>query len=333
MADKPKKTLNTSLSIVLALILMIVVFTLSIIFGSNNVDVQTIIEAITHYDETNQEHNVIVDIRLPRIFGALLVGIALAVAGAGIQSVTRNSLADPGLIGLNAGASVMLAVTYAFVDNLSFPVLIMMSFIGAIVGGSIVLLIGRSTRDGFNPIRLILAGAAVSALLSALAQAVTIYFRISQSIIYWTAGGVSATNWQQVAIGASVVIVAVILFLLLSRQLTIMSLGDSLALGLGQNVKAVRMFAMLLSMLLAGVAVAIVGQIAFVGLMVPHIARFLVGTDYRKVIPMTAILGATLVMGADTVARMMGEAPIGAIISFIGVPYFLYLIKRGARTI
>ena len=127
--------------------------------------------------------------------------------------------------------------------------------------------------------------------------------------------------------------ITIVLIVLLSRQLTILNLGESLAKGLGQNVGFIRALSLVLTMLLAGIAVAMVGQIAFVGLIVPHIVRFLIGTDYAKVIPVTAILGALLVLLADTAARMLGDAPVGAIVSFIGVPYFIYLIRKGGRTI
>lgn len=314
-------------------LLMVVIFLLSVVLGSAEIGISTVFNAIFNYDPTNMDHNIIVDIRIPRDIGALLVGVALAVSGAGIQSITRNSLADPGLIGLNSGAALMLALTYAVSPAVSFSILILTSFVGAMIGGTMVIMIGRSRRDGFNPIRLILAGAAVSALLSALSQVIALYFRLNQSLIFWSAGGVSGTSWKQLYIGVPIVIIVVVIFVLMSSQLSILNLGESVAKGLGQNVKFIRAFSIILSMLLAGIAVAIVGQVAFVGLMIPHIARFLVGTDYKKVIPLTAVLGGSLVVAADTVARLMGEAPVSAIISFIGVPYFLYLIKKGGQTI
>lgn len=143
----------------------------------------------------------------------------------------------------------------------------------------------------------------------------------------------SGTNWQQIQISVPIILVTLILLILMSRQLTILSLGDALAVGLGQNIKMVRTVALILSMLLAGVSVAMVGQVAFVGLIVPHIVRSWVGTDYMKVLPMTAVVGGTLVLGSDLVARLLGEAPMSAVISFIGVPYFFYLIRKGGRTL
>ena len=141
----------------------------------------------------------------------------------------------------------------------------------------------------------------------------------------------SGTTWHQLIWAIPVIVIALLILITISKQLTILNLGETLARGLGQNVAFIRGITLILAMVLAGVAVAMVGQIAFVGLMVPHIVRFLVGTDYARVIPLTAVLGGLLVLVADTLARMMGEAPVGAIISFIGVPYFLYLVKKGGR--
>ncbi|KOR89256.1 FecCD family ABC transporter permease [Paenibacillus solani] len=333
MRSKRLALIHTFLKFTIAGLIMMALFLLSVVLGSANINIPTIFQAIFDFDPLNINHMIIVDIRIPRNIGALLVGIALAVSGAGIQSVTRNSLADPSLIGLSSGAALTLSLTYALSPSVPFSILILTSFVGAIIGGTMVMMIGRSRRNGFNPIRLILAGVAVSALLSAISQAVSLYFRLNQSLIFWSAGGVSGTTWEQLYIGMPVVIMAVIIFFLMSRQLTILNLGESVAQGLGQNVKFTRVATIILSMLLAGISVAIVGQVAFVGLMIPHIARFLVGTDYRRVIPLSAMLGASLVVGADTVARLMGEAPVSAIISFIGVPYFLYLIKKGGKPI
>ena len=259
--------------------------------------------------------------------------MALAVAGAVIQGVTKNGLADPSLIGLNSGATFGLALMYAFYPEAPFLLLMVCGFLGALLGGFIVLMIGRSRRDGFNPMRIILAGAAISALLTALSQGVALIFRLNQSLTFWSAGGISGTTWGQLIWSGPIIIVTLIIILAISKQLTILNLGESLAKGLGQNVSAIRGLSLILSMILAGVAVAMVGQIAFVGLMVPHIVRFIIGTDYSKVLPLTAIFGGVLVLVADMIARLLGEAPVGAIISFIGVPYFLYLVKKGGRSI
>lgn len=331
MTTKRKGKLSFTATFVIAVLLLIGVLIISILFGDAKIHLSTIFEAVFNYDSKNQQHNIISEIRIPRDIGAILVGVALGTSGAVIQGVTKNGLADPSLIGLNSGASFMLALTFAFYPTAPFLVMIFAGFIGALIGGFIVLMIGRSRSDGFNPMRIILAGAAVSALLTALSQGVALLFRLNQSLTFWSAGGVSGTTWNQLIWAAPFIIIALVIIISMSKQLTILNLGETLAKGLGQNVAFTRAISLILSMVLAGIAVAMVGQIAFVGLMVPHIVRYLVGTDYARVIPLTAVVGGLLLLVADTVARMLGEAPVGAIISFIGVPYFLYLVKRGGR--
>ena len=308
----------------LSMILLITLF-ISTLIGDAKIQASTIIEAIFNYNPSNQQQNIINEIRIPRNIAA--------VSGAIIQGVTRNSLADPALIGLNSGASFALALTYAVLPNTSFLILMFAGFLGAILGGAIVLMIGRSRRDGFNPMRIILAGAAVSAMLTALSQGIALAFRLNQTVTFWTAGGVSGTTWSHLKWAIPLIGIALFIILTISKQLTILNLGESLAKGLGQNVTMIRGICLIIAMILAGIAVAIAGQVAFVGLMVPHIARFLIGTDYAKILPLTALLGGILVLVADVIARYLGEAPVGAISSFIGVPYFLNLEKKGGRTI
>ncbi|WP_436962203.1 FecCD family ABC transporter permease [Staphylococcus shinii] len=331
MTTKRKGKLSFTATFIIAVLLLIGALIISILFGDAKIHLGTIFEAVFNYDSKNQQHNIISEIRIPRDIGAILVGIALGTSGAVIQGVTKNGLADPSLIGLNSGASFMLALTFAFYPTAPFLVMMFAGFIGALMGGFIVLMIGRSRSDGFNPMRIILAGAAVSALLTALSQGVALLFRLNQSLTFWSAGGVSGTTWNQLVWAAPFIIIALVIIISMSKQLTILNLGETLAKGLGQNVAFTRAISLILSMILAGIAVAMVGQIAFVGLMVPHIVRYLVGTDYARVIPLTAVVGGLLLLVADTIARMLGEAPVGAIISFIGVPYFLYLVKRGGR--
>ncbi len=187
----------------LSMILLITLF-ISTLIGDAKIQASTIIEAIFNYNPSNQQQNIINEIRIPRNIAAVIVGMALAVSGAIIQGVTRNSLADPALIGLNSGASFALALTYAVLPNTSFLILMFAGFLGAILGGAIVLMIGRSRRDGFNPMRIILAGAAVSAMLTALSQGIALAFRLNQTVTFWTAGGVSGTTWSHLKLGNSI---------------------------------------------------------------------------------------------------------------------------------
>ena len=314
-----------------SIILLFLALIVSILLGDAKVHISTIFDEIFNYKSSNQQHNIISEIRVPRDIGAILVGVALATSGAVIQGVTKNGLADQSLIGLNSGASFMLALTYAFYPSAPFLVMMLAGFLGALIGGLIVLIIGRSRSDGFNPMRIILAGAAVSALLTALSQGIALLFRLNQNLNFWSSGGVSGTTWNQLIWATPIILVSLVIIVAMSKQLTILNLGETLAKGLGQNVAVTRAVTLIISMILAGIAVAMVGQIAFIGLMVPHIVRYLIGTDYSRVIPLTAVVGGLLMLVADTLARLLGEAPVGAMISFIGLPYFLYLVKKRGR--
>ncbi|UMT76237.1 iron ABC transporter permease [Staphylococcus roterodami] len=334
MTKKESQTTLKFVTYVIGLsVLLVIALFISTLMGDAKIQASTILEAVFNYDPSNQQQNVINEIRIPRNIAAVIVGMALAVSGAIIQGVTRNGLADPALIGLNSGASFALALTYSLLPGTSFLVLMFAGFLGAILGGAIVLMMGRSRRDGFNPMRIILAGAAVSAMLTALSQGIALAFRLNQTVTFWTAGGVAGTTWTHLKWAIPLIGIALLIILMFSKQLTILNLGESLATGLGQSVTVIRGICLIIAMILAGISVAIAGQVAFVGLMVPHIARFLIGTDYTKILPLTALLGGLLVLVADVIARYLGEAPVGAIISFIGVPYFLYLVKKGGRTI
>lgn len=325
--------LKFSVYMLVAICVTVIAFIASMMLGQAHVSPHTIWTAIFQYDASNQAHNIIVEIRLPRDIGALIVGMALAVSGAVIQGVTKNGLADPSLIGLNAGAAFALAATFVFYPEAPFFVVILFSFMGAILGGVFVLSVGASQRGGYQPMRLILAGAAISALLTALSQGLALTYRLNQSINFWNAGGISSTTWQHLSISVPLVVTVTLILMLMRRQLTILSLGDAIAKGLGQNTTRISIIALLLTMLLAGISVAMVGQIAFVGLIIPHLVRFLVGTDYEKILPLSALFGGALVLIADIIARLLGEAPMSAIIAFIGVPFFLYLIKKGGRLV
>lgn len=313
------------------IIMLVAVLLMSFLFGAKETSIQMVYNAIFHYNPKIEDHNILREIRIPREIGAVFVGMALAVSGAVMQGVTRNGLADPGLLGLNAGASMMLALTLAVIPSAGYFTLMLAGFIGAAIGGILVMSVGSSKRGGFSPMRLVLAGAAVSALLTAASEGIALIFKLNQTLTFWSVGGVSGTTWKQLMISTPIIIVILIVLIIISRQLTILSLGDTLSKGLGQNSTLIRYISLIATMFLAGIAVSIVGQIAFVGLMVPHIVRFLVGTDYKRVIPLSAVLGGFILLFADMMARLLGEAPIGAVISIIGVPFFLYLVRRDGK--
>ncbi|WP_027954580.1 FecCD family ABC transporter permease [Halobacillus kuroshimensis] len=271
------------------------------------------------------------EIRLPREIAAALVGAALAVSGAIMQGLTRNPLADPGLLGLTAGANAALAVTLAFFPSTNYMGIMLACFIGAAVGVVLVFGIGSAKRGGFSPFRIVLAGAAISAFLFAVAEGVALYFKVSKDVSMWTAGGLIGTSWSQIQLIAPIVFIGIIVAVLLARQLTIISLNEEVAVGLGQNILTVKIILFIVITLLAGAAVALVGNLAFVGLMVPHMVRPIVGNDYRMVLPMSALFGGAFLLLADTLARIINapyETPVAAIVAVLGLPFFLFVIQK-----
>jgi len=319
------------MKMIIVSLLLIIMLLISIIFGAANTTLSDVWLALFSTSETEQS-NVIRNIRLPREIGAVFVGAALAVSGAIMQAITKNPLAEPGLLGLSAGASAMLAISYAFAPELSYLGIVAVCFIGSLIGTILVFSISATKKGALSPFRIVLAGAAVSAFLIAIEQGVGIYFNVSKDISMWTAGGLIGTTWEHLQIMIPFIIGGIVIAIMLSRQLTILSLNEDIAVGLGQNVIVVKIILFLVIVVLAGTSVALVGNIAFIGLMVPHMVRAITGTDYRFIIPMSAIVGAILMVFADTVARTLNapfETPIIAIVAVIGLPFFLLIIRKG----
>ncbi|WP_017687374.1 iron ABC transporter permease [Paenibacillus sp. PAMC 26794] len=309
---------------------------LSISFGAADIKLSVVWKAIFDFNPELTPHQIIWEIRLPRILGGAMVGACFAVAGAIMQGMTRNPLADSGLLGLNAGAGFALAICFAFFPGLPFMYIIMYSFIGAGLGVLLVYGFGAASKSGLTPLRLVLAGAAVSAMLSALSEGIALYFRIGQDLAFWTAGGVAGTKWSQLEVMFPWVLAALIAGLLISRSITLLSLGEDIAVGLGQRTGLIKLVGLIVVLILAGTAVSVVGAVGFVGLIIPHLTRKIVGVDYRWIIPCSAVMGSLLLVFADLAARMINppyETPIGALVALIGVPFFLYLARKERRTL
>lgn len=316
------------------LALLVLGLAISVSFGAADIKLSVVWAAVFHFNPDLTDHQIIRELRLPRVLGGAMIGASFAVAGAIMQGMTRNPLADSGLMGINSGAGFALAVCFAFFPNLSFMYLIMYSFLGAGLGAGIVYGVGSMAQGGLTPARLVLAGAAFSALLSALSEGVALYFKIGQDLAFWYAGGVAGIKWFQLKIMFPWVAVAILGAIALSRSITMLSLGDDIAKGLGQRTGLVKLAGALIVLVLAGASVAVVGAVGFIGLIIPHLTRYIVGVDYRWIIPCSAILGSLLAVFADLAARMVNppsETPLGAIIALIGVPFFLYLARKERR--
>lgn len=328
------RPITASIMITVGLGILAFVLALSVSVGAANIDLLTVWESIFHYNPNSTEHSIIHQIRIPRSVADIAVGASFALAGSLMQGMTRNPLADSGLLGLNAGAIFMVALCFAFFPGISYNFLILFSFLGAGLSVALVYGIGSLSRKGVTPIRLVLAGSAVTALFTALSEGVSIYFNLSQDLAFWFAGGMAGVKWAQLKLVLPWIIAALVGALVISRSITVLSLGEEVATGLGQRTKSVKIAGAVIVFVLAGASVSVAGPIGFVGLVVPHITRFLVGVDYRWIIPCSAVLGGLLASLADIGARMINaphETPIGAIFALVGVPFFLYVARKEGR--
>lgn len=308
-------------------------FAASLLFGAADIDFQSVWLALTSSDQTDQI-TIIRELRIPRVVAAMFVGASLSVAGAIMQGLTRNPLADPGLLGLTAGANLALAITIASIPSANYFSIMLACFIGAAIGALLVFGIGLMKKGGFSPFRIVLAGAAVTALLTAISDAIGIYFKIAKDVSMWTSGGLIGTTWKQLLVIIPVIVIGIIVAILFSRQLTILSLQENVAVGLGQKTRQIKAVLFVVIILLTGAAVALVGNMVFIGLMIPHMVRAIVGTDYRVIIPFSAIVGATFMMLADLAGRTINapyETPVAAIVAILGLPFFLIVIHRGGK--
>jgi iron complex transport system permease protein len=315
--------------------LLILCLLWSITLGAAEIDSQVVYEALFNYDETNFEHLIIQTVRFPRVLSGVIVGAALAVAGALMQGLTYNPLADGGLLGINSGAAFAVVVAVLILGNPSLSVYAFFGFIGAAVSAAVVYTLGSLGRGGPTPLKLTLAGVIMSSFLAAFTTAILIQDQETlDKIRFWTAGSLAGRETPLLLQTAPYMIVGMIGALLISRQITTISLGEDIAKGLGQNTLWVKAIAALMIVLLNGGAVALAGPIGFVGLVVPHVVRFLIGVDYRWIVPYSALLGGILVTIADVGARVVirpQELPAGVVMAIIGAPFFIWLARRQLR--
>lgn len=319
------------------ILLPIVLFILSVaslMIGQVSFTVTEVFQGILSSEDT-LARRIVWEIRLPRILIGMIVGMCLAIAGAILQGVMQNPLADPGVIGITSGAGIMAVLVMVVFPGyiLYLPIA---AFTGAFVAAMIVYTLSVK-KSGTSPTRIVLVGVAVNAICGAGTNALMIlYSDRVQSVLPWLAGGLTGVGWVQFENIAYYVIVALILSVVGIKHIRIMRLGDEMARLLGHNVERSRLFLILVSTLLAGLAVSVAGLVGFVGLVVPHILRLIIGGEHKYLIPCSAFGGAVLVVFADTIARSAfnpTEIPVGILLAFIGGPYFLYLIHRKGNSI
>lgn len=274
-------------------------------------------------------HTIVWDLRLPRVLLAVLVGAGLAVSGGLLQGVTRNPLADPHILGLTAGGGLAASIAVRASPELPQELVALVAFGGAMIGAAMVY--GMSWRGGVSPLRLALAGVAVASLLTAGTTMILVTSNLTtQAALSWLAGGLFGRGWDDLQVMWMYSAVGIGGAMLLSRGLNVLALGDETAQSLGLNVERTRLLAVGIAALLAGAAVSVAGMVAFVGLVIPHIARFLTGDDQRTLLPLSAVLGASLLTYADVFARVVQapvEIPLGIVTAAIGGPFLMYLIR------
>ncbi|KGP92230.1 iron ABC transporter [Pontibacillus chungwhensis BH030062] len=325
------KKLSFPIQLTIGIVLCVLSFLIALRLGAADLSFKDIWMTFMT-DVENDSTLLLSEIRIPREVGAIVVGAALAVSGAIMQGLTKNPLADPGLLGLTSGANMALAIALALLPGANYIWITIACFIGAAIGAGLVMGIGSMKRGGFSPFRIVLAGAAVSAFLTAIGEFIGLYFHVSKDITMWTAGGLMGTSWSQLQLIIPFIFIGILVALILSKQLTILSLNEELAVGLGQKVTFIKLALFTVVIILAGSAVALVGNMVFIGLMIPHIVRAMVGTDYRFIIPSSVFIGAAFMLIADTLGRTINapyETPVAAIIALLGLPFFLYIVKRG----
>ncbi|WP_158738053.1 iron ABC transporter permease [Alteribacillus sp. YIM 98480] len=308
-------------------------FIASIVFGQTPVSFQEALSSFTNYNEESTEHIIIQTDRLPRAIIGTVIGASLAIAGALMQALTKNPLASPSIFGINHGAIFFVVVGVVFFSISSLIHLTGLAFLGAAVAAFIVYFLGSLGRNGLTPIKIVLAGAAISALFQSYTQAMLVLNETGlQDVLFWLAGSISGRTLDMLVPVLPFIGIAMMVAMFMGKAINLMTTGDDIAKGMGQNVVLVKGLMGILVVLLAGSSVAVVGSVGFIGLVIPHIARFFAGNDYRWVIPFSALLGAVLLIAADVLARILimpQEVPLGVMTALVGGPFFVYLARRG----
>ena len=310
---------------------LVVVILASIAVGSRDIPLPAVLDALLHSADSD-DRAIIMTLRIPRTLLGLAVGIALGLSGALIQALTRNPLADPGILGVNSGAALFVAVGVGYFGFTSIGAYVWFAFAGAVVATLAVYAIGSVGRGVADPIRLTLAGVAMAAVLNGATTGLTLLNPAAfDRWRFWHAGSLTTPGFETTLAVAPFVIAGTLLALFVSRSLNAVALGEDLARSLGANVLRTRALVVIAVTLLAGAATAAAGPIAFVGLMVPHVARWICGPDQRWIVAFTLVLAPILLIVSDILGRIVmrpGELQVGIVTAFVGAPVLIFLARR-----
>ncbi|HMR49968.1 MAG TPA: iron ABC transporter permease [Arachnia sp.] len=302
----------------------------SVAFGVREVSPSDIAAALRGEAVTVEQAAVVA--RLPRTALGVLVGAALALSGLTMQGVTRNPLADPGILGVSSGASLAVVIGLAFFALNSPWATMALAIVGAGAAAVFVYVIGSLGAGGATPLKLALAGAATTAAFQSLVSAILLpRAQLMETFRFWQIGGVGGATWDRISLVAPVLAVGALICLAMARGMNSLALGDDLARSLGENVGRTRAIASVGAVILCGAATAVAGPIAFVGLVIPHLCRLLIGTDHRWLLPMSGLAGAALLLAADVVGRLVArptELEVGVVTALVGAPFFIWIVRR-----
>ncbi|MBH5318417.1 iron ABC transporter permease [Paenibacillus sp. GSMTC-2017] len=318
--------------LIVGIIVLAISMLTSVLFGLQHFGLRDLWYAYSQFDGSN-EHLILTTTRMPRALIAAVVGASLAIAGAIMQVLTRNPLASPSIFGVNSGAVLFIVIGLTiFGSSLSMNGMIWLAFSGAVVTSFIVYMLGMQGGNGFEPIKLTLAGASIAAFASSITSGIILINKESlESALFWMIGSVSGRNLDHLLMVLPYMVAGFVLSTLLSGSLNIMALGDDGAKSLGQRMTLVRVMSATAIVLLAGSAVSAAGPIAFIGLIVPHLCRYIVGNDFRWLLPYCALIGAILLVTADIASRFIldsKEIPVGVATAIIGVPFLIHVARR-----
>lgn len=331
MAARYQKKRLWGFAIGLSLLLLGLFLSLSV--GSRSIALSEIWEVVQQPDPNNEASIIIYQLRIPRLFVGVLAGLALGASGAIMQAITRNPLAEPGLLGINAGAALAVIIGVAAFNVSHASYYMGFAFIGAGLAALAVFLLGQAHKTGVNPVRLILSGAGFSIMLASATGIIILNAppEVFDDFRTWAAGSIEHVNPQIIAPLAITVMLGLALVLMIAKPLNALALGNELGQALGVNPKWIWFIACLATLLLAGAATASAGPIGFIGLAAPHIARLLVGPDYRWIIPYAALFAAVLLLAADVLGRVIAapaEVAAGIIALFLGGPFFIAVARK-----
>lgn len=333
----PAKTFSVRRRLVWVLVLvgvLAVVVLASLAVGSRSIPLPTVVDALVNFDPTNGDHAVVRS-RLVRTVAGLVVGLSLGLAGTSMQGVARNPLADPGILGVNAGASLAVVGGIFFLGATSIDEYLGLAFAGSAIAAVVVYAVASLGRSGATPVKLALAGAAMAAGMSSLMSAMLVTSQQSLDLFRtWQVGALAGKSWDAILIVLPFVVLGALILLGTGKLLNTLALGDDMARGLGQRPGLGRAISAVGIVLLCGSATALAGPIGFIGLVVPHLLRGLVGPDYRWLLPLSLLAAPVVLLLADIVGRVIllpGEVPAGILAAMLGAPVFIAVVRRGKQ--